>query len=765
MPEVTGLEMPIVAARGDEKIGVLRLFTLPRLPGKLWDERSAIDRDQTLEPIQVAEGHEYRYEIELVAAASTAITTSRPELFLADSAAGLAGRLRPGLCTGLLPLTIFAEGSALGQCQLEVRSSKLDYLRDYRWMMRDIASSVAELAMDRFAATEQRFSPDANRDAATLYQQFAFLRHALTDEQFLAAIRHVLSRPHISWDEEPEARRPGQGWSGGSREMRQLAKPGRRVRVENTEGPLASHGVPALLTVQRPEPTLDNDANRFVRFALNRWLELTDLVSERLDKLTTPAGVRSRREALELRQLLQSFLAEGLLQDVGELSHFPSGNQVLQKREGYRDIYRLYALCEVASQLGWTGGEDVYGAGQRDVASLYEYWVFLQLAELVAGICGSSFDWTALFSTTADGMGLDLKRGRTARVGGTVERNGRQLKLDLHFNRTFSRRSGTESSWTRPLRPDCSLKVEWLDESAAKPEPVWVHFDAKYRVEALTELMTPAADEMDAIDAAEQNEVEEVQGRAKSDDILKMHAYRDAIRRSAGAYVVYPGTIPNLLREYHELLPGLGAFPLKPSEMGMAAGTSTVREFIVSVLDHLTTQVSQHERGRFWENRSYGSSLSVVNGKSSFAAFLSLPPADTRVVLGFVRDEAHFAWIGRERRYNLRADTRTGAVGLGSQALSASYVVLYSPRRESADVWSISGEPEVWTKAQMLRSGYSKPHGENYLCLPLGEELTGQLPMKITLDQILDVQRRLAPSASWGAPICVSWAELVERLS
>jgi hypothetical protein len=151
----------MISAAGANACG-LRLYTLPRLPGRLWDERGVQDRDLTLEPVQVAEGHEYRFTFAFVGVAPTSVTTNRPELFLADSLDGLTGRLRPGLSTGLLPLTVSANGMPLGQCCLEVRSTKLDYLRDYRWMMRDIANSISELAMDRFAPTEQRFTPDAS---------------------------------------------------------------------------------------------------------------------------------------------------------------------------------------------------------------------------------------------------------------------------------------------------------------------------------------------------------------------------------------------------------------------------------------------------------------------------------------------------------------------------------------------------------------------------------------------------------------------------
>ena len=49
------------------------------------------------------------------------------------------------------------------------------------------------------------------------------------------------------------------------------------------------------------------------------------------------------------------------------------------------------------------------------------------------------------------------------------------------------------------------------------------------------------------------DEEQERLGVSRRDDLLKMHAYRDAIRRSAGAYVLFPGTsTPHRFREYVE---------------------------------------------------------------------------------------------------------------------------------------------------------------------------------------------------------------------
>ena len=92
-------------------------------------------------------------------------------------------------------------------------------------------------------------------------------------------------------------------------------------------------------------------------------------------------------------------------------------------------------------------------------------------------------------------------------------------------------------------------------------------------------------------------------GGAKRDDLLKMHAYRDAISRTAGAYVLYPGSeIKDIRRHpgFKEVLPGLGAFPLRPSSDGLPSSSQALDQFLSDVLTHVASQVTRDERHRFW---------------------------------------------------------------------------------------------------------------------------------------------------------------------
>lgn len=80
------------------------------------------------------------------------------------------------------------------------------------------------------------------------------------------------------------------------------------------------------------------------------------------------------------------------------------------------------------------------------------------------------------------------------------------------------------------------------------------------------------------------NEEKEMQkkGKYKRVGLLKMHVYKDAFRRMVGAYVLYSGTQSCKRKGFHKIIPGLGVFPVSPSNN--ADGLEVVSDFIHEVL-------------------------------------------------------------------------------------------------------------------------------------------------------------------------------------
>jgi len=701
--------------------------------------------------VQLLEGCEYRYEFHDFSNIGGIVTTDRVEIFQADTQSGRSGRVRPDLYTGTLPITVKMDDHPIGFFSLEVRSRKLSYLDEYRWMVKDVAEQMAEVVMNRFAAAEQKFRVDDTRDANTLYQRFAFLKSLISGEDFQAAISEIVRRPHVSWENIDETAHPSKGLKAGSYVSRQLAKGGARQPWDH---PLLAT-IPQVIHRQRTEVTVDTTPNRFVKFAIQRWHAVVSQIAEILTRSSSnPAIDRGVQEVQYTINYLDAILAEGLFRELSSLDSFPADNQVLHKREGYRDIFRAYIQFDVAAKLSWEGGEDVYGAGKKDVATLYEYWVFIKLAQLVSVLCDVPFEFSDLIQIDNDRMNIGLKMGKTCVLDGMVERRGRKMDVQLWFNKTFSANDMGDGSWSKQMRPDYSLKISPAKGEAAYFEPVYVHFDAKYRINHITDVF-----ELD--DEDENNQSNQGSKTAKRDDLLKMHAYRDAIRRSAGAYVLYPGDEKQVFKEYHELLPGLGAFALRPTASGEPNGKLPLKRFIEDILEHVATQISQHERGRYWVKEVY-SGRDYLTSALPVAPFLNAPPADTLVLLGYVKNKEHWEWIEKNKLYNIRGDGRRGSIGLGNKELACDLILLSCPDENKTRLVKITEAPQLHDREDMKRMRYPIPRGP-YYCFNIDfiiEDTWSSYFDCVTIEKLRNTKNTMK-----GHPVVVTWLELSKQFN
>lgn len=725
----------------------LRVYRLPRRRSahsqELWASAGEVRPDASVPVFEVIEGSEYRYEWAFVRGESPVVTEPQ-ELFEADDLSGRTGRLRPHLSTGTVDASLVAAGKTLLCFAFEVRSRKLNYKSEYRWMLRDVAAHMTELVMQRFAASRMGFEVDERRGAVTLYEQFEFLRAALQGETLRQAFARILLAPHASWEVMSELVPASRGVKSTAASTKHLARGG-GLRIPITHIPGLS-SVPEQVRSFRTEQTLDTIPNRFVLYALEHWhgllWRLTDALGRKSDSLVV---LRARREVRDVLAYISEFLDAPFLRGVGRLNHFPSSNQVVQKREGYRDFYRIFIEVELAAMLTWHTKDTSYRAGQRDVAELYEFWTFVQIGGIVGDLIGKPFLLAPLLKASSDGLTINLRSGQESVLTGELVRAGRRMHIALHFNRTFDANSPGRSSWTRPMRPDITLSVTPLDASAAEPEPTHIHFDAKYRVQALEEIFGLSADEGDGgATGAAGSRV----GTVKRDDLLKMHSYRDAIRRTAGAYVLYPGSAGESqeFREYHELLPGLGAFVLRPTEGGVPSGAHAVRTFIDRVLDQAALRFTQHERSANW--------LTEVYGPERANNMYAEPPAQASVLLGFLKSEGHWQWVRRTRTYNVRTQPRSGGVPKHAALLQSQLLLLYCPESGRVELLRIVGEVEMVSAEAMAQTGYPEPQGD-YWCVQVSFLRHEEWLAGLTAE---DVDKHVLNSAGIrGAPTLASW--------
>jgi predicted component of viral defense system (DUF524 family) len=404
-------------------------------------------------PLQLMEGFSYEYKIEdgyKLQEIAKVISLSRVNKS--------TGRITPNIYVGSLVLEVLDEKTSekKGEFSIEVQSVKADYRKDYRFMLEDITEKCTDLLMQSNSPVTQSFTVDFNEDSQTLYQRFSFVKSIIETPEFYEAIHRILGAPVTNWAEREEETDIRRAKRIGNSSMRQIASSSSRVMLP-TAHPLQGklNSVPAKLRISRKHETVDTPENRFIKHTLLSFFQFCADISEQLKK-----GSRAYKEAQQMQEVLESMLNHSVFKEVSPPATLALNSPVLQRKEGYREVLRVWLMFDLAAKLVWQGGEDVYSAGKRDVATLYEYWLFFTLLDVFKTIF--NIEPTAienLIEPTSDGLGLKLKSGRFIPFKGVYDSGNRKLNIEFSFNRTFSGNKDYPSggSWTKNMRPDYTL--------------------------------------------------------------------------------------------------------------------------------------------------------------------------------------------------------------------------------------------------------------------------------------------------------------------
>jgi Uncharacterized conserved protein len=743
----------------DEKKAELTVFseseayTLDRIPDPIAEEFGE-------SPFQIKEGCSYEYSI-----AKDYYLGSIDSVVIPSRANRSSGRITPGIYTGLLTIPVHTSTNdhECGRVHLEVRSVKTSYREDYRRMLEEITDKCTSLVMQCNSPVSQLFTQDYSGDPETLYEQFAFIKSIIDTSEFIEAVHRIISDPVTRWkdrDNLADTRKIGrinnsilkQFISGSDRFDLPFNHPLRKK--------LSS--LPAKVIITDKTETADTPENRFIKHVLSVFRNFSSDIKKRI-----APGSREYDEANKIEETLENILQDSLFKEISAPQSLAVSSPVLQRKEGYREVLRVWLMFDVASKLIWKGGDDVYSAGKRNVALLYEYWLFFKLLELMQEIFNIEPESVEkLIEPTADGLGLKLKSGKHIPLYGTYDIGTRKLKVQFSYNRTFSGGSDYPEggSWTKSMRPDYTLSI-WpadfsVDEAETQEVMVHVHFDAKYKVEHLFDIL--GKNQFDSEKEMDEEKIENNKGIYKRADLLKMHAYKDAIRRTSGAYVLYPGNEKYSRTGFHEILPGLGAFPINPSRTDN--GTTELKKFIQDVVNQFINRASQQER------MSYHT-YDILRGKDNlklnekmpekYGTQRTLPPNEISVLVGFCKSEQHYKWIKRNGLYNARMESGRGSVRLEPLMAGARYLLLHKEGDPvSGDLWKITETgPKIFSKERLKGLSYPEPSQDYYLVYEVSKEIPEEFIKVIWDVRLLEASK---PGRGSALPFAITMKELME---
>ncbi|MBM3418643.1 MAG: DUF2357 domain-containing protein, partial [Bacteroidetes bacterium] len=354
----------------------LRLWIDARRPDSLFDAKENANEHNEAR-FQLVEGCIYDFQI------------SDPDFVLGDVGENIIqqhkrikniGTISPNIFVGTLSIPILDKDSSEEFCKvgLEVQSIKSGYRDDYRDMLELITEKCTDLLLQANSPISQHFEIDYTKDGETLYQKFAFIKSVVGTYEFAEAIHRIVTAPATKWTETTEEKDIRNARRFSNTNIKELLKGSKRTKLPETHY-LRSYGIDTLterITTIRKTDSLDTPENRFIKHALENFLKFCTDINNKAKKF---GHKKMENESTLLILELESQLHHAFFKDISRPTTLKLNSPVLQRKEGYREVLRVWLMFDLAAKLIWKGGEDIYSGGKKDIATLYEYWLFFKL--------------------------------------------------------------------------------------------------------------------------------------------------------------------------------------------------------------------------------------------------------------------------------------------------------------------------------------------------------------------------------------------------
>ena len=459
------------------------------------------------------------------------------------------GFLSFGSYVGKSYLDIYKDKKPIFKIPFEVRSRKIDYATEYAAMIGDLSKHAQGLLYESKSPLFQSFELD-NLQNKSSYEDFMLLEYLFKDENLPSTIEYLSRNLYSALTSTVEEVPTSFASNINPNDLidvfsnsDNLTKTDDEVWQERTKG-----HIPLKINETKYIDDIDVPENRFYKNFLE---SIENLINELLKK--SHEGY-IHDQLLIYKESISAYLSQRYFKDISMMDYVPLNSQLLQKKEGYRDILQYYLMFELGFRLKWDEIANEFKGNEKKLFELYEYWSYFELLEVMKDLSDTAIDFNDIFSVGVDRMTISLKEGIVKRFN--LNFNERSIVADLLYNKTFNRsRYSSYNSYSVDLRPDYSLIIHIGEERHI------IHFDAKYKLNIYDESF-------------------------KNQDIVKMHAYKDAIEDTIGAYVLYPGEKNRIYYENNDFkLESVGAFPLSPGEN--KHDREVLKEFIVSMINKL----------------------------------------------------------------------------------------------------------------------------------------------------------------------------------
>lgn len=480
----------------------------------------------------------------------------------------LMGNLQFQNEVGYTTFQILQEKKKLIEVTLEIFPSKLDYKNDYKKLLAEVNDEIYNLAYHFIRKTYLGASVklEGRPSRAEFYRLIS--EHF---RQFTQAITRIEHQPHHTLQKTYEKAR-GDQLKKIDHTSRAYLRKRANVFVEVEKGiPINSTQLMPFEGLKgKKELTYDTLENRYVKWMMERLVhKLVDLKDsvQKINKYMVEPDPDLIEEITKMIIQLQTKMKNHFWSRIGKLDRSVM-SLVLQMAPGYRDAYQIFLT--VSKGLALQG--KLYQMSVKDVATLYEYWTFLKLGQIL----GRKYTVVSqdIIQVNREGLFVNLEANRMAKRVFKHPMTNEEIVL------TYQKYEGKLP--TIPQKPDTMLSIE----KKGKDYSFNYIFDAKYRIDYAQEgsyyynrYKTPGPME---------------------DDINTMHRYRDSIvaenngpfeRTAFGAYVLFPWFDEHTYQNHHFYQSinkvNIGGLPFLPN------ATQLVEQFVECLVNKSPEEIQK----------------------------------------------------------------------------------------------------------------------------------------------------------------------------
>lgn len=513
------------------------------------------NRSDDLSPILLLEETEYEVvlsgkvdsALSYISDNSKNIILRRMNLYRSDDEVMYILNFRGYVGKGYFDVTI--DGTRIS-IPFEVRSKKIDYLKDYPLMLEDISKFSISLIMSTSSPLHERFTLGQVKND-TSYEDFMLLDYIFKNKDLIGSYNIVRNNKHRELKSVSEVVPSCISENIDPCELGSLVTADNLFRMDN--GPIAGEYAPLFVSENYHIDDYDTPENRIVKdLIVTLQNNLHQLIASLPENTNPYISNRLSNMCMEIDQIA----SDPWLRDVNDIKTIPFNSTVLQSKEGYSNLFEIYQMIGMGVMFKQDDIRDLLEGQNNRMYQIYEYWCYIRLYRCLSSLSENKPQYPL---EDIDGKwNLTIRRDRCIRF--TIPVDGSCLDVDLYYNKHFNQSVDGFRSYSVDLRPDYTLLIT----NESKPHSYYIiNLDAKYKSKPKD--LRDVTD-MDTITTTDCWEF----------DICKMHTYRDALLHSFGSYVLYPGDhgvlYPKPLRDedwmtrHKHIIPSIGAICLKPGD-------------------------------------------------------------------------------------------------------------------------------------------------------------------------------------------------------